>query len=65
MLVLSRQVDEKIFIGNEITIQVVRIDGHIVRIGIEAPKHMPIYRPENAHHFVGGNNKSLAGSHAQ
>jgi carbon storage regulator len=46
MLVLSRKLDEKIIIGGEIVVTVVKIDRNQVRIGIEAPGHVPIYREE-------------------
>lgn len=44
MLVLSRRVSEDIFIGDEIRIRIVRIGPDAVRLGIEAPAHMPILR---------------------
>ena len=46
MLVLSRKVGERIWIGNEISITVVRITGGGVRLGIEAPSEMPVVREE-------------------
>lgn len=46
MLVLSRKVNGRIHIGEDITILIVRIIGDKVRIGIEAPKHMSIVREE-------------------
>ena len=46
MLVLSRHVSEKIHIGPEITITVVRIAGDKVRIGIDAPPDLNILRDE-------------------
>lgn len=46
MLVLTRQVDEKIQINGGITITVVRIIGGKVRIGIDAPKDVRILRSE-------------------
>lgn len=46
MLVLSRKESEKIKLGEEITITVVRVSGDRVRIGIEAPKDMIILRRE-------------------
>lgn len=48
MLVLTRTVGEKVLIGKDITITVVRVLGHRVRIGIEAPKGVKILREELA-----------------
>ena len=46
MLVVTRKKDEKLIIGNEIEIQVLRIGRDNVRIGIKAPAHISIYRYE-------------------
>ena len=46
MLVLSRKIGEKIHIGNQVTLTVVRIKGNQVRIGIEAPDDVAIVRAE-------------------
>jgi carbon storage regulator len=46
MLTLSRKTDDAILIGTDIRIVIKRIDGDIVKIGIEAPKNVPIYREE-------------------
>lgn len=46
MLVLSRKYGEKIMIGNDIEITVVEIDRGKVRLGITAPRQMPIMRTE-------------------
>ncbi len=46
MLVLSRHRDESIIIGDDIKITVVDIRGDKVRIGIEAPTHIPVHRQE-------------------
>lgn len=48
MLVLTRKLDEKIQIGSDITITIVRIKGHAVQIGIEAPQRTEILRGELA-----------------
>ena len=46
MLVLSRQRDESIVIGEDIEVTVVDIRGDKVRLGIAAPKHVPVHRKE-------------------
>jgi carbon storage regulator len=46
MLVLSRQRDETIMIGDDIEITVVDIRGEKVRLGITAPPHVPVHRKE-------------------
>jgi carbon storage regulator len=46
MLVLSRKLGEKIHIGDNICITVVDIDRGKVRLGIEAPRNIPVYRQE-------------------
>jgi carbon storage regulator len=46
MLVLARKVGEKILIGENISVTVVRVAQGVVRIGIEAPNEMPIVREE-------------------
>jgi carbon storage regulator len=46
MLVLSRKVGEKIWIGENISVTVVRVAQGIVRIGVDAPNDMPIVREE-------------------
>jgi len=48
MLVLSRKLNEKIVIDGGIVLTVVKIDGNQVRIGIEAPGHVQIFREEIA-----------------
>ena len=46
MLVLSRKRDERIMIGDEISLLVVDIRGDKVRLGIEAPSDVPVHRKE-------------------
>jgi carbon storage regulator len=46
MLVLSRKKDEKIIIGDNITVMVIEIRGDKVRLGIEAPKEITVHRQE-------------------
>lgn len=46
MLVLSRKMDEVIMIGDDIAITVVEVRGDKVRLGIDAPKGVPVHRKE-------------------
>ena len=46
MLVLSRKKNESIVINDDITIVVVEIRGDKVRLGVEAPKEVPVHRTE-------------------
>jgi len=46
MLVLSRKKDEKIIIGDSITVMVIEIRGDKVRLGIDAPKEVSVHRQE-------------------
>jgi carbon storage regulator len=46
MLVLSRQRDESIMIGDDVEITIVDVRGDKVRLGINAPKHIPVHRRE-------------------
>lgn len=47
MLVLTRSVGECLIIGNaEVSLHVLEIRGNQVRLGIEAPRHIPIHREE-------------------
>lgn len=46
VLVLTRKVGQSIMIGDHIEVSIVGVSGESVRIGIEAPKAVPIYRHE-------------------
>ncbi|MDP2861144.1 MAG: carbon storage regulator CsrA [bacterium] len=46
MLVLSRQRDESIMIGDDVEIVIVDVRGDKVRLGITAPKKIPVHRRE-------------------
>jgi carbon storage regulator len=46
MLVLSRRERERVRLGNDIVVTIVRVSGDKVRLGIEAPASMPVLRDE-------------------
>ena len=46
MLVLSRKLMEKVYIGDDICVTVVRLENGQVRLGIDAPRHIPVVRAE-------------------
>jgi carbon storage regulator len=53
MLVLSRKQSERIRVGNDIVVTVVRLSGDKVRLGIEAPSNMVVLRDELKNHAAG------------
>ena len=46
MLIITRRPGERIMLGDDITVHVMEIVGNSARIGIEAPKSLPVYREE-------------------
>ena len=59
MLVLSRKVGERILIGDNIAITVVRLASGGVRLGIEAPPDMPVVREELAQAMRQANSEAV------
>jgi carbon storage regulator CsrA len=49
MLVLTRKTDQKIQIGDDITVTVIQVKGRYVRLGIDAPANIRILRTELTH----------------
>lgn len=46
MLILSRKTNEKIIIGNDIIVSIIEVRGDQVKIGVEAPRTVKVYRQE-------------------
>jgi carbon storage regulator len=46
MLIITRRPGEKIMLGDDIVVHVMEIVGNSVRIGIQAPRSVPVYREE-------------------
>jgi len=46
MLILSRKLNEKVVIGDDITVSIIEVRGDQVRIGIDAPKKIKVFRQE-------------------
>lgn len=46
MLIITRRPGEKLMVGDDVVIEVIEVSGSSVRIGIAAPKSIPVYREE-------------------
>ena len=60
MLVLSRKQDEGIYIGHDIKITIVEVNGGQVKIGVSAPSDVSIFREEVINKIIEDNYESLA-----
>ncbi len=59
MLILSRKTNECIVIDGRITVKVVRVEGDIVKLGIEAPLDVPVHRQEVYEEIQRSNKEAL------
>ena len=59
MLILSRKSGESIVIDGRIHLKIVRVEGDVVKIGIEAPSDVPIHRREVYEEIQRGNQQAL------
>lgn len=46
MLIITRRPGQRIMLGDDVTLHVMEINGNNVRLGVEAPKSLPVYREE-------------------
>ncbi len=46
MLIITRRAGEKVMLGDDIVVEVMEVVGNTVRIGISAPRSLPVYREE-------------------
>jgi carbon storage regulator len=46
VLILTRRIGEKIVIGDDVTVTVLGVKGNQIRVGIEAPRDVPVHREE-------------------
>jgi carbon storage regulator len=65
MLILSRRVNEKIVIGDDIVVSVVEVRGDQVKLGIEAPRNVKVFRQEVFDAIQEENKKAAAAAGAQ
>ena len=46
MLILTRRMNETLMVGDDVSVTVLAINGNQVRIGVKAPRHIPVHRKE-------------------
>ena len=61
MLVLTRSVGESVVIGDEVIVKVIEVRGDVVRLGVEAPAAVRIYREELYRELAEANRAAAAG----
>ena len=59
MLILSRKINESIVIDGRILVKVVRVDGEVVKLGIQAPRDVPVHRQEVYEEIQRANQEAL------
>jgi carbon storage regulator len=59
MLILSRKIGESIVIDGNIHVKIMRVDGDLVKIGIEAPASVPVHRQEVYEEIQRSNQQAL------
>jgi carbon storage regulator len=59
MLVLSRKTGESVIIGGKIIVKVMRVEGEVVKLGIQAPLEVPVHRQEVYEEIQRNNKEAL------
>lgn len=59
MLILSRKTNESIVIDGRIVVKIVRVEGEVVKVGIEAPAEVPVHRLEVYQEIQRSNQEAL------
>ena len=59
MLILSRKTNESIVIDGRIVVKIVRVEGEVVKVGIEAPAEVPVHRLEVYQEIQRNNQEAL------
>ncbi len=62
MLVLTRRIGESLVIGDDVVIRVLDVKGDVVRIGVDAPRHVQIHRQEVYEAVMAANQAAAASS---
>ena len=65
MLILSRKVGESIVIDGRIVVKIMRLEGEIVKVGIEAAREVPVHRQEVYDEIQRNNREALTENHPQ
>lgn len=59
MLILSRKTNESIVIDGRIVVKIVRVEGEVVKVGVEAPSDVPVHRQEVYNEIQRNNREAL------
>ena len=59
MLILSRKINESVVIDGRIVVKVVRVEGDVVKLGIQAPGDVPVHRQEVYEEIQRNNREAL------
>lgn len=65
MLILSRKIGESIVIDGRIIVKIVRLDGDMIKLGIEAPSEVPVHRQEVYDEIQKNNQEAMTNTKAQ